>query len=184
MLGHTIDQMKPNAAQATRTTDWTISPELRRGKILVSIKEHQALSRRGLWGILSFLTLSAAALYCREANLLAMFPEKVRELLGAPPPTQLIHIAFAVSCVSALILILGRMTENGRQGYSWLNILMPTIFYPLYFFSDKMDKHFNTVFTAGMVILLVEHASIWLYSSKAMLEEKEQLKELSKGEGL
>jgi hypothetical protein len=76
------------------------------------------------------------------------------------------------------------MTENGKQGYSWLNILMPTIFYPLYFFSDNLDKNFHTVFTAGLAILLVEHASIWLYSSKAMLEEKEQLKQLPKEKGL
>jgi len=181
MLGHTIDHIKPNTAHAPRTTDWTISPEHRRGKILVSIKEHQALSRRGLWGILSFLTLSAAALYCREANLLAMFPEKVWELLGAPPPSHLIHIAFAISCISALILILGRMTENDKPGYSWLNIWMPTIFYPLYFFSDNLDKNFQAVFAAGLVILVVEHVSIWFYSSKAILEEKEQLKQLPKG---
>jgi hypothetical protein len=183
MLGHTIDHIKPNTAQAPRTTDWTINSEHRRGKILVSIKEHQALSRRGLCGILSFLALSASAIYCRETIMLTMFHEKVKELLGAPPPSLLIHIALGVSFVSAMILILGRMTENSKPGYSRLNIWIPTIFYPLYFFSDNMDKNFQAVFAAGLIILIVEHVSNWYYSSKTILEEKEQLKQLPKGKG-
>ena len=188
MLGHMIGQLKPKTSSA-RTNDHSplrphhqadssISPDHGRHAILVSLNELQALSRRGLWGILLFLTLSAVTLYCREAGLFALVPADLKDLFGEPPPTHLLHIALAVSWLSALVLILGRVTGEGRPCYSWYNVGLPAAFYPLYVFADPAGTHFPAVFAAGLVLLVIEYVSVLCYASKAIREESERLSQL------
>lgn len=179
MLGHMIGQLKPKtAATANDVAGRSMDPEHSRAKILASIGELHALSRRGLWGILLFLCLSAVTLYLSEAGLFALVPGEVRELFGDPPPLHLLHIALAVSWLSALVLVLGRVTGEGKPCYSWSNIMLPTAFYPLYVFSDPAGTHFPAVFAAGLILLIVEHVSVVCYASRAIHEETDRLKHL------
>ena len=180
MLGHMIGQIKPKTASTSNEmVDRPITTELCRERILGTINELHALSRRGLWGILLFMVLSAVILYCSETGLFAMVPSDVKELFGAPPPAYLLHIVLAVSWLSAFVLILGRVAGDGKPGYSWCNIGLPTAFYPLYIFSDPAGTHFPAVFAAGLVLLIVEHASVSYYASKAIREEAARLDHLN-----
>jgi len=179
MLGHMIGQIKPKTASTSHdVVDRSISPDHCREQILGSIDELHALSRRGLWGILLFLSLSAATLYCNEAGLFAMVPADIKDLFGEAPPAHLLHIVLAVSWFSAFVLILGRVSEDGKPTYNWYNIGLPTVFYPLYIFSDPAGTHFPAVFAAGLTLLLVEHASVTFHSSRAIREETDRLKHL------
>lgn len=176
MLGHTIvhaRHKKESVAQVL--VDRSMCHGHGREEIVLAINELHALSRRGLWGILLFLSLSAGALYCSETGLLAMVPAEVRGWFGEPPPAHWLHAALAVSWLSAFVLILGRVAGDGRPTYSWCNVGLPTAFYPLYVFSDQAGTYFPAVFAAGLVLLIVEHASVMIYASKAIRAENSRL---------
>ena len=176
MLGHVIGQMKPKtAAAAQQVAGRSLSAEPGRDRILLSLNELHALSRRGLWGILLFLTLSAVTLYLSQSGLLALAPESVREMFGDLPPAHLVQLAMAVSWLSALVLVLGRVTGDATPGYNWYNIGLPTAFYPLYVFTDASGTHFPVVFAAGLILLLVEHLSVLFFASKAIREATERI---------
>ena len=175
MLGHMIEQIKPKGAAAAHQVADRSRTDCGREKMLVSLSDLHALSRRGLWGILLFLCLSAVTLYLSETGLFALVPGDLRELFGDPPPIHLVHIALAVSWLSALVLVLGRLTGDATPGYNWYNVGLPTAFYPLYVFSDSGASHFPAVFAAGFVLLLVEHLSVLSFASRTIREEKERL---------
>ena len=178
MLGHMIGQIKPKtAATANDAVERSMTSDHCREQILGNLNELHGLSRRGLWGILLFLSLSAATLYCSVAGIFAMVPADIKELFGDAPPANWLHMALAVSWLSAFVLILGR-AGDGKPGYSWCNIGLPTAFYPLYVFSDPAGTHFPAVFAAGLILLVVEHASVTFYASKAIREETARLNHL------
>ena len=175
MLGHMVGQIKPKTASTSNdVVERSINSDHCREQILANVNELHALSRRGLWGILLFLSLSAVTLYCREAGIFAMVPSDIKELFGEPPPASWLHTVLAVSWLSAFVLILGR-AGDGKPGYSWCNIGLPTAFYPLYVFSDPTGSHFPAVFAAGLILLIVEHASVLFHASKAIREETARL---------
>ena len=179
MLGQMIGQIKPKAAALARqVVVRSQSADQSRERILVSNDELHALSRRGLWGILLFLTLSAIALYLSESGLLALVPGDLKELFGDPPPLHLIHLVMAVSWLSALVLILGRVTGDAPSGYNWHNIGLPTAFYPLYVSAASAGTHFPVVFAAGLILLIVEHLSVLFTVSKALREETDHINHL------
>ncbi len=122
------------------------------------------LSRRGLWGIILFLLVSIAALLVRDWNLFLMLPANMQQLLGDPPPPALIHTALAVSTISALIILAGRMIGSGKPYYSWHNVGLPAAFYPLYLMADTGGNNFVIVFIIGMMLLLLEHFTVWRYA--------------------
>jgi hypothetical protein len=117
-------------------------------------------SRRGLWGMILFLGISLATLAVRDAQLLAALPDTVRGLLGDTPPPVLIHLALAASSVSAVILILGRITGHTRPDCNWVNIALPVLFYPLYLMADTERSSFISVMVVGMSLLLMEHLTV------------------------
>lgn len=123
-------------------------------------------SRRGLWGMIAFLAISLAALAVRDCDLIAALPGTVQELLGDAPPPLLIHVALAVSTVSALILIVGRGTGTGNLGYRWINICLPVLFYPLYLVANTGRSSFILVMLVGMTLLLLEHLTVRYCSAK------------------
>lgn len=172
-------QMKPKAV-ALALNDVARSPSADPGReiILITLNELHALSRRGLWGILLFLCLSAITLYLSESGLLALLPGELKELFGDPPPVHLVYLVMAVSWLSALVLILGRVTGDAPPGYNWYNIGLPTVFYPLYVFADTTGTHFPVVFGAGLTLLIVEHLSVLFFASKAIREATERMSHL------
>ena len=180
MLGHIVEQPRPKTAStANDVVQRAKIPVQCREQIRDSIEELHALSRRGLWGILLFLSLSAATLCCSEAGLLSMVPAEIKELFGEPPPAHLLHLALGVSWLSAFVLILGRMTGDGKPSYRWCNIGLPVAFYPLYVFCDPAGTHFPAVFAAGLVLLVVEHAGVMRYAAREIREETARLDRLN-----
>lgn len=164
MLGHMIEQLRPKpAASARRVAEGSACAARTRDEIAPSVKDLNVLSRRGLWGIILFLVLSAVTLWLSVSGLLSELPVDLREIFGDAPPAELVHLALGVSWLSALILILGRMTGDATPGYNWYNIGLPAAFYPLYVFTDSSGSHFPLVFAAGLVLLLVEHWSVVRY---------------------
>jgi hypothetical protein len=180
MLGHMIEQIKPkSAATANDAVERSgVASQRCRRQIQGTIDELHALSRRGLWGILLFISLSAVTLYCSETGIFAAAPAEVKEIFGEAPPLGLLNIALGVSWLSAFILILGRKSEDGRPCYSWYNIGLPAAFYPLYIFSDPTGAYFPAVFAAGLTLLVIEHATVLCYTSRTIREESARLKEL------
>lgn len=167
MLGHMIGNIKPKSAVAeSRLTDRSSYPDL---------NALHALSRRGLWGILMFMSLSAVALYFSQSG---MVPAEVKEMIGELPPPQVMHAVLAVSWLSAFVLILGRRTEEGKPAYHWCNIGLPTAFYPLYIFTDQAGTCFPVVFGAGLLLLVIEHATVMSYALRAIREETARLKRM------
>jgi len=179
MSGHIIEQMKTKAASnADHVVDGSVSSLRCRAQVAKSIEELHALSRRGLWGMLLFMSLSAAALYLSQAGAFTVVPAQIREMIGPTPPAHLLHLALAVSWLSAFVLILGRRGGDGKPGYSWCNIGLPAAFYPLYVFTDAAGTHFPAVFAAGLILLLVEHASVMSYAARSIREETARLDRL------
>jgi hypothetical protein len=181
MNGQLVKMIGPERHHLPDKYDCHEHSSQRRERLQTAIMAHQALSRRGLWGILFFLALSIATVYCRELVLTVTLPENVLALLGTPPPAILMHIALAISCLSSLVLIFGRRPEPGTSGYNWMNVAMPTLFYPVYFFTEGMDSYFPIVFAAGLFILLVEHITIGRHNARIIREERELLQHLPGG---
>lgn len=180
MLEHIIGQVKIGAKANSRKTCGDVADTNGyREKILDSINTLHANSRRGLWGIAAFLLISIIALLCRDVNVLDAFPEHVRVILGNPPSPYLIHVVLAVSTISALIIIAGRLADNGTPGRIWSQLGHRSAFFLLYFFSNALDKNFLLIFLAGMAVLLLEHYHTWRYYSGEIQKEKELLKKLS-----
>jgi hypothetical protein len=180
MLGQMIGQIKPKTAATSEVADQPKNHDHCREEIAGTIAELHALSRRGLWGMLLFMSISAVILYLNEAGFFAQAPASLKELFGEAPPLTWLHIVLAVSWLSAFVQILGRVAADGKPCYSWCNIGLPTVFYPLYILCDSTGTHFPAVFAAGLVLLLVEHASVTSYASRALREESARLSHLEK----
>ena len=176
MIGQMTGQMKPEPKSSLGSA-WEKRGDYgrRREEIRHAIDDLYVLSRSGLWRLLLFLGISAVALCFREVDLFAVLPENIREVLGAPPPPDLIHIVLAVSTVSALILVAGRSADNPGARPGWGQFGMSVFFYPLYAVTNTQETWFPVVFAAGLIILVFEHVTIWSQTSRAIQEEKERL---------
>lgn len=175
MIGHMTGHINP-APKNTQENGLKkrVNLGFQREEILHTIDNLYALSRRGLWKLLLFLGISAVALYFKSYDLFAVCPENIREVLGAPPPKELIHIVLAVSTISALILI-GRDSDSSAGGSGWIQFGMSAIFYPLYAMTNTLEANFPAVFVAGLLIISIEYVTVWFQTSRTIHEEKERL---------
>lgn len=148
-------------------------------QIRTKIDALHALSRQGLWNIVIFLVVSMGALLVRDINILEYFAENVRQILGAPPAPFLIHIVLAVSTISGLIIIGGRLANDAEPGRRWEQLGHRTAFYFFYFFSNALNQYFIIIFLAGLSVLLLEHYHIWSHYAKAIRQEQEMMKKVS-----
>jgi hypothetical protein len=176
MIGQMTGQLKPGP-KSSRESAWEKRSDTgqRREEILHSIDDLYALSRRGLWKLLLFLGISTAALQARDLDLFGVLPENVREVLGAPPSPELVHLVLAISTISALILHSGRGADHARGSAGWLQFGMAAFFYPLYAMSNTLGTWFPLVCVAGLITIFFEHLAVWTQSSRAIHEEKERL---------
>jgi len=156
---------------------WTKSLEnVRQREVIVrNIDRMHEHSRRGLWRILSFLVITAGAMQARDFDLFAAVPAGVAEMLGAPPPTILVHSILAVSTICAVILIPARATAEPGRGYSRLQFWLSVAFYPLYAMGNTLRLFLPLVFAAGLAVLILEHLTIRSLSARAIREERERL---------
>ena len=176
MIGQMTGQMKPGPKSSLENV-WEKRSDLghRREEIRHSIDDLYALSRRGLWKLFLFLGTSIAALQARDFDLFGVLPENVREVLGAPPSPELVHVVLAISTISALILHSGHGTDHARGSAGWLQFGMAVFFYPLYAMSNTLGTWFPLVCIAGLVTLVFEHLAVWTQTSRAIHEERERL---------
>ncbi|KAF0214765.1 MAG: hypothetical protein FD174_4309 [Geobacteraceae bacterium] len=180
MLEHIIEHVKPGTKiNPRKACDTAADSRQYRETILDNINTLHALSRRGLWGVAAFLLISIIALLCRDINILETFPENIRVILGCAPAPYLIHAVLAVSTISALIIIAGRVGNEAEPGSIWSQLGHRSAFYLFYFFSNALDKSFMVTFLAGLTVLLLEHYHIWSHYSRVIQKEKELLKKLS-----
>jgi hypothetical protein len=153
-----------------------------RERIQQTITAHDALSRRGLWGMLFFIVISGLALQFRAVDLFAGLPDNIRSIIGAPPPPALIHVVLAVSTLSSIIITIGRMTEDenpaGNWSRFWSGLAFRSVFYLFYATADALEANFLLVFTAGMIVLVLEHFVTWLYAVRTIEREKAHLAQL------
>ena len=148
-------------------------------QIKIKIDALHSQSRHGLWNITAFLLISIAALLCRDINILEFFSENARVILGAPPAPFLIHIVLAISTISGLIIISGRLANEAEPGRRWEQLAHRSAFYFFYFFSNALNQYFMVIFLAGLSVLLLEHYHIWSHYAKAIRHEKEMMKKVS-----
>ena len=172
MSGHLIESIKtkPTRPPGPFPAGYAVTPS-NSECVAGHVAELHALSRRGLWGLLLFLVLSAAALWLREVALPVAAQEELRVLFGPLPTTDMLNLILAVSWFSALAMIIGRRDADGKPGYNWYNVGLPTAFYPLYVFCDTTGTYFPAVFVAGLILLLLEYAFVLSYTVKAIRAE-------------
>lgn len=152
-------------------TDWQQKKE----HILASISALYALSRNGLWGLLLFLAASALALYYQDYSLTGSLPAEIREMLGAAPPVVLVDALLAVSTLSSLIIIAGRVHDWRPPGNTWGHLGFRLMFYGLYFITDAMTEHVYAVFISGLAVLTLQHYHVWNYTARAIERQRELL---------
>lgn len=183
MLGHMIGPMRPKTADSRQQAVGTMAGvKEHRERIRQTITAHDALSRRGLWGMLFFIVISGVALQFRAVDLFAGLPDNVRCIIGAPPPPALIHVVLAISTLSSIIITIGRMTEDenpaGNWSRFWSGLAFRSVFYLFYATANALEENFLLVFTAGMIVLVLEHFATWLYAVRTIEREKEHLAQL------
>jgi len=135
------------------------------------------LSRRSLWEILLFLSISIAVFAFRDFDLFAAASEPVRQLLGYPPPALLINIALATYLFSAVTIRLVQVANVTRPEQKWTQLGYRTVFYLFYSFSGSLSGHFIAVFSIGMLLYTLEQLHIWFYTEKLVRREQELLSE-------
>lgn len=179
MMAYTDPKSKPSRRNAVACPTGV---KEHREKILATITTHDALSRRGLWGMLIFIVISFLVLQLRNMDVVTQLPENVRDILGTPPPPELVHVVLAVSTISSIIVILGQVMgeENpcGSWKQVWFSLGIRSIFYLFYASANALEENFLIVFAAGIVVLALEHFTSWHYAATSIEKEKELLAQI------
>jgi hypothetical protein len=123
----------------------------------------QALSRKGLWGLLIFLLASVAAFMVQDFNLYQAFPEPILVILGCPPPATLIHLALTGYSFTVVVPVLIRMATGAAPAVGWHHLPCRTVFYLFYLASTTLPENFLAVIVIGGLLYLVEQLGIWTY---------------------
>lgn len=132
----------------------------------------------GLLGMVLFLVVSVGAYY--QFSMLPTLSEQAWQVLGDPPPVEMISLALVVYSFSAIILILGRMAHD-RGGYRGLmHAGFFTGFYTFYHLSGGLPDNFWATFFAGLSVLGLENYLLWMRTNSAILREKAELERLLK----
>ncbi len=155
------------------------SPQQRLARIQAHIDTLHALSRQGLWGLLTFILLSVVVVYFQDANLLANVSQGTREFLGKPPSAKLINMALAVYSFSALILTLSRLTDRTETYRGWAHVGYLTGFYMFYFLANAVRVNALAVVVSGLTILGLEYYSVRSFTSASIRRERTIMKKLA-----
>lgn len=126
-----------------------------------------ALVNRGRWNFSLFLVVSGAAFFARDFNLFAVIPENARQLLGNPPPPELISIALGIYALSAIILLLSSLANNSQPPSNWTHLGYRAAFYFFYLVSNSLADHFLAVFYVGLLLYGLENLCIWIYTTRS-----------------
>ncbi|SNB47610.1 hypothetical protein [Geobacter sp. DSM 9736] len=177
MLEQAIKQLKQSDLRTPCTSackHHNLIPDIQR-----EIDSLYASSRRGLWNLAAFLLISILFLLIKDIAVLDLFPEHVREIIGAPPAPYLIHIILGVSTISGLIIVAGRLLNDVQPGRKYEQLAHRSAFYIFYLLSSSLPSTFLFVFSAGVAVLLLEHYQISAYYKAAICWKKELMRKAS-----
>ena len=130
--------------------------------------KNQAISRQNLWNLQLFLLISCAAFLVRDFNLYTTFPESVLQVLGCPPPPILVHLALAGYIFTVVTPLTIHLLNGDRLTVQWRHLGYRTAFYLFYLCSGTLAANFIMVFAIGVVLYLLEQASICLAISRTV----------------
>lgn len=148
------------------------TPEEQRAQILNSVYQLKTRSHQGLWAIAVFTAISIPAVLSEQFPPLS--PE-VKKILGTPPSSNMITALLVVYAFSAILLVLGRITNGSPKLVSFSHIGYLVCFYAFYYFSGVLPENIWAVLATGMTILSLESYHIWSYSMNRIQELEEQL---------
>jgi hypothetical protein len=87
----------------------------------------------------------------------------------------MISALLVVYAFSAILLVLGRITNGSPKTVSFSHIGYLVCFYAFYYFSGSLPENFWAVLATGMTILSLESYHIWSLSMAKIKEEEEAL---------
>lgn len=148
-----------------------------RRRIEARIRAHERAAGNGLWGMVLFLLVSFAAF--AGFSILPELSPAVREVLGAPPPPDLISLALVVYAFSGIVRTLARMSRNIPSYLGLMHAAFFTAFYGFYHLSGALPDNFWAVFFAGISVLGLDNYALWSYSSAAVRKERTLLQSLA-----
>lgn len=166
----------------TQEAGKALSPEAQRKALQDSLQRLRTRSHQGMWAIAAFAGISVPAMLSEQ-----IFPPltpEVKKLLGTPPSSNMISALLVVYAFSAILLVLGRITNGSPKMVSFSHIGYLICFYAFYYFSGVLPENFWAVLATGMTILSLESYHIWTFSSARIREEEEQLAILEKRMGV
>lgn len=156
--------------------------EQQRAALLESIRRLHTRSHQGLWAIAAFACTSVPAMLSDQ-----IFPPltpEIKRMLGTPPSSNMISALLVVYAFSAILLVLGRITNGSPKMVSFSHIGYLICFYAFYYFSGVLPENFWAVLATGMTILSLESYHIWSLSMAKIKEDEEELAILERRMGL
>lgn len=156
--------------------------EQQRAALLESIRRLHTRSHQGLWAIAAFACTSVPAMLSDQ-----IFPPltpEIKRILGTPPSSNMISALLVVYAFSAILLVLGRITNGSPKMVSFSHIGYLICFYAFYYFSGVLPENFWAVLATGMTILSLESYHIWSLSMAKIKEDEEELAILERRMGL
>lgn len=143
-----------------------------------NIQRLELRASRGLWSLALFTALSIVV--HRLAGEFAVYVSHWRELLGAPPPVNLLHFGLVIYVFAATIRVLTKMMNGDQPHGSFNPLFYLTAFYLFYGLSGALQEHFWAICAAGMTILGLESCHVWTACREALQEEKDRLARLER----
>lgn len=166
----------------TTDTGSVQTPEEQRSALQVSIRRWRNRSHQGLWAIAAFAGVSIPAML--SDRIFPPLTPAVKQMLGAPPSSNMISALLVVYAFSVILLVLGRITNGSPKMVSFSHIGYLICFYAFYYFSGVLSENFWAVLATGMTILSLESYHIWSLSMATIREEEEALAILERRMGI
>ncbi len=157
------------------------SQAAQRAALLESIRRLHTRSYRGMWAIAAFACASVPVMLSEQ--LFPPLSPEVKKMLGTPPSSNMISALLVVYAFSAILLVLGRITNASPKIVSFSHISYLVCFYAFYYFSGVLPENFWAVLATGMTILSLESYQIWSLSMAEIREKEEALAVLERRMG-
>jgi hypothetical protein len=154
--------------------------DLQRRDSLARIVRLQRKSSHGPLCLALFLAISIAAQ--QDFALIPSLPDDIRDMLGHPPPPNMISVALVLYSFSAIILVLTRMVSGAEKYGGITHVGYLTAFYMFYHFSNTLNDNFWAVFAAGITVLLLESYHLWTLCGFEIRKERALLEQLDRKE--
>lgn len=158
---------------ANQETGRDASQEAQRATLKESIRRLHTRSHQGMWALAAFAGISVPAML--SDSIFPPLTPEIKRMLGTPPSSNMISALLVVYAFSAILLVLGRITNGSPKLVSFSHIGYLICFYAFYYFSGVLSENFWAVLATGMTILCFESYHIWSVSMTKLREEEEAL---------